>query len=180
MFRIENLPADAIAPDMLANFHHHQVIRQSYVKADGGWKIENICLVREWSAEKRMWITQYLREQIGRGGAVMAAYSGQTLVGFCSVDGYLQGETAKYANMTMLFVDDGFKRQGVGKALFKAICKCAATKGAEKLFVSAVPSVDTVAFYFAQGCVDASEIIPDYVDTEEDRYLEYGLGSGTL
>ena len=45
-----------------------------------------------------------------------------SLVGFCSVDGRLAGKTVKYANLTMLFVDDKWKRKGVGRRLFDKIC----------------------------------------------------------
>lgn len=96
-------------------------------------------------------------------------------VGFCCIDGYLYGKTAKYANLIMLFVDDEWKRKGIGKALFKEICKYAKKNNAKKLFISAIPSVETIAFYFAMGCIDAKEIITDYIDTKNDRYLEYLL-----
>lgn len=87
----------------------------------------------------------------------------------------MRGDSAKYANLTMLFVDDEYKRKGIGKALFNAVCGHTIKMGAEKLFISAVPSVETVAFYFSMGCTDAKEIIPEYIDTEDDRYLEYSL-----
>ena len=69
--------------------------------------------MREWNKDKRIWISEYLRQQIERGGSVVAAYVGDILVVFCCVDGGLEGKTAKYANMTMLFVDDKWKRKGV-------------------------------------------------------------------
>ncbi len=47
--------------------------------------------------------------------------------------------------------------------------------GAEKLFISAVSDVNTIAFYEALGCTDAAEIVLDFVDIEEDRCLEYVL-----
>lgn len=46
---------------------------------------------------------------------------------------------------------------------------------ADKLFISAIPAVETIAFYFSMGCEDTMEMIPEYVDTEQDRYLEYLL-----
>ena len=46
---------------------------------------------------------------------------------------------------------------------------------ADKLFISAIPSFETVSFYLSMGCKDANEIIFEYVDTDEDRYLEYSL-----
>lgn len=175
MFRIERVSANSISSDMLLNFHHYQVIDRKFIKINEEWKIEKTYELREWSLDKRIWITKYLCEQIARGGSVVGAFSGDILIGFCCVDGYLYGEAEKYANLTMLFVDDEFKRKGVGKALFNAICKCALANGAEKLFISAIPSVETVAFYFNMGCIEAKEIITNYIDTENDRYLEFEL-----
>ena len=131
--------------------------------------------LREWNTEKRIWISDYLRQQIERGGSVAAAFAGDILVGFCCVDGYLIGKTAKYANMTMLFVDDQWKRKGVGRKLFRKICISAKRMDADKLFISAIPSIETIAFYFNMGCEDAREIISEYVDTDKDRYLEFAL-----
>lgn len=175
MFRIENLSVDSITSDILLNFHHNQIIRRKYVNINNKWEITDTNELREWHKEKRIWITEYLCQQIQRGGSVIGAFNRDILVGFCCVDGYLYGETAKYANLTMLFVDDEWKRKGIGKALFKEICKYALKNGADKLFISAIPSVETVAFYFNMGCTDAKEIITDYIDTENDRCLEYLL-----
>ena len=47
--------------------------------------------------------------------------------------------------------------------------------GATKLFIPAIPSEATVAFYFAMGCVDAQTIIPQFLDTDKDRLLELTL-----
>ena len=70
------------------------------------------------ASKKKKWISQYLQQQIERGGFVVAAFDEDILIGFCSIDGYLLGKTAKYANMTMLFVDDRYKRKGIEKNCF--------------------------------------------------------------
>lgn len=175
MFRIESIYSDSISSDMLLYFHHCQIINQKYVKINGAWQIADAYELREWNIEKRIWIAKYLREQIERGGSVVGAFFGDELIGFCSVDSYLYVKNEKYANLTMLFVDDEFKRKGIGTALFKTVCKCASDYGADKLFISAIPSVGTIAFYFKMGCTDTKEIITNYIDTENDRYLEYKL-----
>ena len=87
----------------------------------------------------------------------------------------MEGTAEKYANLSMLFVDDDWKRNGIGRSLFTEMCRCAKEMGADKLFISAIPSYETVAFYFNMGCSDAKNIIEDFVDTEEDRYMEYDL-----
>ena len=45
------------------------------------------------------------------------------------------------------------------------------------VFLSAVPAEETVAFYFAMGCGDAEEIVPEFVDTPDDRYLKFSLSN---
>lgn len=175
MKEIIKLAYNDIAPDMLRDFKHEQLILRKYIYTDGLWTEKETHELRQWSAEKRVWITEYLRRQVQRGGSAAAAIADGKLIGFASVDGTLNGETAKYANLTMLFVDDEMKRKGIGTALFREACICAKNLGAEKLFISAIPSVETVAFYGKMGCVDAEEIVPAYIDTENDRYLEYAL-----
>lgn len=177
MVKVVKLAVHDISSNMLADFNHRQQIAQKWTQRNNQWELTEASDLREWSEEKRSWITQYLQEQIARGGSVVAAFDADTLVGFCAVDGYLRGETAKYANVTMLFVDDRWKRKGIGSKLFCEICKQAESMKADKLFISAVPSLETVAIYFHMGCEDAREIIPDYVDTEQDRYLEYRLAT---
>jgi GNAT superfamily N-acetyltransferase len=150
-----------------------------YKKINHQWELTDTSIMRQWNAEKRVWITQYLRQQIERGGAVIAAFEANELIGFGSIDGYLFGNTAKYANLTMLFVDDRWKRNGIGSKIFDEICKHAERMKADKLFISAIPAVETVDFYLHIGCQDANEIVPEYVDTDQDRYLEFLLETST-
>ena len=169
------LTVDSIASDMFTNFRHCQLITRKWKQRNNQWAIVDTSILREWDAEKRVWIPQYLCQQIERGGAVVAAYEAYELIGFCSIDGYLLGNTAKYANLTMLFVDDRWKRKGIGRKLFFEICSHAKRMQANKLFISAIPSIETLDFYFNIGCKDTTEIIPEFVDTEHDRYLEFSL-----
>ena len=175
MVKIIPLTIENIVSELLFDFCHHQVITKTYIHDNNEWKTTDTHILREWSLEKKKWISQYLQQQIERGGFVVAAFDEDILIGFCSIDGCLLGKTAKYANMTMLFVDDRYKRKGIGKKLFFEICSCARLLKADKIFISAIPSVETVNFYFNIGCKDALEIIPEYVDTKQDRYMEFLL-----
>ena len=118
---------------------------EKWINKNNTWELVTTSDLREWNKDKRIWISEYFCQQIGRGGSVVAAYAEDILVGFCCVDGCIAGKTAKYANMTMLFVDDKWKRKGIGKKLFEKICLCAKQMGVEKLFISAIPSSDTIA-----------------------------------
>ena len=118
MVKIITLTIENIVSELLFDFCHHQVITKTYIHDNNEWKTTDTHILREWSLEKKKWISQYLQQQIERGGFVVAAFDEDILIGFCSIDGCLLGKTAKYANMTMLFVDDRYQRKGIGKKLF--------------------------------------------------------------
>ncbi len=171
-FVIKQLHASDIFPGLLDTFAHSQKITKKWIKNREDWVLTDVSILREWSPEKRIWISEYMSQQIKRGGITVGAFYGAQLIGFCCVDGVVSGDSAKYANLTMLFIDDAWKRNGVGKILFWEACRHAVVLGAEKMFISAIPSVETIAFYFKMGCYDAKEIIEEFVDSDDDRYLE--------
>lgn len=167
-------PSD-IYPEMLESFKHKQIISNKWVKTGDHYELAKANEVREWSKDKRVWISQYLCQQMNRGGFAAGAFSHSQMVGFSCLDGILQGILEKYVNLTMFFVDDEWRRKGIGKELFKQMCLCAENMKADKIFISAIPSYETISFYFNMGCSDAQYIIDSFVDTENDRYLEYDL-----
>lgn len=171
----KHLQKTSIHAGLLNEFAHCQEITKKWVKQDEVWTLADAFLLREWSDEKRVWVTEYMCEQIDRGGVVVGAFSDDRIIGFCCVDGVVSGSSAKYANLTMLFVDDYWKRHGIGMTLFRKAQEHARRLGAEKIFISAIPSAETVAFYQKMGCIDAAEIVDVFVEAEDDRYLECGV-----
>ena len=161
-----------LTPAFLQGFGHRQIYHRIWKKADGQWILKDVNITREWDDEKREWIPQFLCEMMVEGGCTFAAYDGDKLTGFITLDGCFCGTKAQYLNLAMFFIDDDYRRQGIGRQLFSKCAERALHMGAEKLFISAVPSEETITFYFAMGCRDAEEIIPEFVDTPEDRYLE--------
>ncbi len=155
-----------------ASFKHDQKWNHQWVKQGDVWVLAQMDGSRSWSPEKRAWISEYLKEQITSGGFTIGAFQGDQMIAFVCVNGKIMDG---YANLTMLFVDDDFKRMGIGTRLFQLAKKEALLNGAKKLFISAIPSKETVSFYFSVGCKDAEKIILDFVDTENDRYLEASL-----
>lgn len=167
-------PSD-MYPEMLESFQHKQIISNKWVRNGDHYELTKAHEIREWSKEKRIWISQYLYQQMNRGGFAAGAFSNNQIVGFSCLDGILQGTSKKYVNLTMLFVDDEWRQKGIGKKLFQLMCTCAGNMQADKIFISAIPSYDTIRFYFNRGCSDAQYIIDSFIDTQEDRYLEYDL-----
>ncbi|MBQ8187583.1 MAG: GNAT family N-acetyltransferase [Clostridia bacterium] len=157
--------------DLLLHFRHCKAIRKQWIRSGKDWILTEKTDVRQWSDEKKHWIPSYLKAQLERNGSVTGAYDGAVLVGFSAVDGELY---EGYANLTMLFVDDEKQGLGIGRLLFRAACEAAAGLGADRLYISAIPSVETVAFYQAVGCRDV-EVLEPFVDTEFDRPMAIDL-----
>ena len=169
---IRSLSLVDLKSTLLADFRHEQHWSQQWVSTPDGWLLQSVSGTRSWDADKRRWLPDYLAEHLTRDGKVFGAFSADRLVGFAAVDGNI---IDGYAPLTMLFVEDDCKRQGIGGALFMQAAAAAKELGATKLFIPDIPSEATVAFYFAMGCVDAQTIIPQFLDTDKDRLLELTL-----
>ena len=88
MIKIKDLTINDITPEMLLNFNYHQVIKEKWAKKNKAWVLTTTSGLREWTYEKRIWISDYLRQQIERGDSVEGAFAEDVLVGFCCVDGF--------------------------------------------------------------------------------------------
>ncbi len=169
---IRPLSSSDLSPELLTDFHHEQNWTQQWVNTDAGWQLQSLAGSRCWDSEKRRWMVSYLQEHLDRHGRLFGAFDGHRMIGFSAVDG---GLAEGYAALTLLFVDDRYKRQGLGRLLFCHAAEAAKVLGARKLFISSIPSQETVAFYFSMGCTDANRTIPAFMDSDKDRWLELSL-----
>lgn len=111
------------------------------------------------------WHLRRFQEALDNGGKAFGCYHGDTLAGYATVHGQVFGQQ-KYVLLDQMFVSRDHRGTGIGKALFTLCAEQARRIGAEKLYLCAASSEDTVAFYHALGCVPAIE--PDPKLTEED------------
>lgn len=115
-----------------------------------------------------------LENTIRSGGVVLGAFFKERLVGFCSVNNDIFGEKYKYALLDQLFISNELRNKGIGKKLFFMAAKMAKNKGAEKFYICAGSSEETIAFYFAIGCEETKEIDQDLYQTDtRDYQLEF-------
>lgn len=172
---IKTITADEIMPDMLLGFNHFHKVLYKWIKDESGWALKESPETKQWSDEKKRWITEYFCQHIRRGGCVTGAFENDILIGFALIDGTIRGELYKYVNLSMLFVVDEHKGKRIGTRLFNAACEAARSLEAERLFISASTPMQTIAFYKKMGCTDACEIIPEFIDTPNDWLLEFKL-----
>ena len=120
-----------------------------------------------------------LKSIINSGGVAFGAFNESgSLVGFATINHDFFGETARYLLLDSMFVSRPYRGTGLGKELFKHCANQAYEWGADKLYLCAGSSEDTIAFYKALGCVNAEEINKVLYDEDHrDIQLEYDLAA---
>lgn len=85
---------------------------------------------------------------LDRGGTLVGAFDGDTLVGFAIYRPHLEESVA---NLSVLHVSRSYRRRGIGSLLAGEVARLARSHGARRLYVSATPSGPTVEFYRSHG-----------------------------
>lgn len=118
-----------------------------------------------------------LEETIINGGCAIAVFDNQEkCVGFITLNKGIFGHRWKYVLLDQLFISRNYRNQGIGRALFELVVLQAKKWFADKVYVCAGSSEDTIAFYKALGFVEAKEIDPSLLeDDPRDIHLEYQL-----
>lgn len=59
-FVIKQLHTSDIFPGLLDTFTHSQKITKKWIKNRESWVLTDASILREWSSEKRIWISEYM------------------------------------------------------------------------------------------------------------------------
>ena len=166
-------------PGLFAHFDRYKESQRNWYKEDGQWVLTDELFIEDWSDEKKIQVIDGLKVCIENGGCALGVYHQDKLIGFASVHAERFGTTNQYAELNKMHISNGFRGQGIGKRLFREICEKARQAGVKKLYISASPAEDSMAFYRKLGCADACEINQELQDKEPfDYQLEYDLHSG--
>lgn len=110
---------------------------------------------------------------IGAGGVALGAFDGARLVGMGIVLPHLRPGIAQ---LTFLYVSDGFRDRGIGRRLSDELDAIARAAGDTTVVVSATPSIHTVDFYRRRGYAPTASPLPELVELEpDDVHLEKRL-----
>lgn len=170
---IRNIDILELDTKIFAPFNRYQEVFQKWVREDTEWVLKNVTEVRDWSDEKKEGLTNWFRRCLNQGDVLLGAFENNELIGFALIGSKLCGSSSMYVNLSMLFVTSGKRSLGIGLQLFNAGCDTASMLGADKLFISAYAAKDTVDFYKKIGCINAIEVISEFIESPEDYYLEY-------
>jgi predicted N-acetyltransferase YhbS len=152
--------------------HHHtyelregQLVRTPNYFEIPGWRPD--------AAEK---VTPVLLDCFDRGGTFLGVFDAEALVGMGVLESARVGRAGDQMQLAYLYVSRAYRGRGVGIQLFEAAVSCAREEGANALYVSATPTVNTVDFYLNRGCVLAPEPDPRLLAAEpDDIHLLYLL-----
>lgn len=107
-----------------------------------------------------------------RGGSFYGCFDGDRLIGMAALDTQWLGPDRDLLQLEMLHVSHGYRKQGVGTALFEQARVVARDRGAKGLYISATPSENTIHFYQRFGAVLTPEPDPELFALEpEDIHL---------
>jgi len=175
------MTVDDLHTHMLDAFVRHQEITREYRKRrlGRGYRVAKLRRPRieDATAEgnahiiKDLFIgTVYQRQYYPGEPQVYAAFRGDQVVGYASWDRYW-GKEREYAVLGRLFVSHDCRRMGLGRQLLGLCAGAARAEGAQKLYISTEPAVETQEFYKSMGCAVAQKLYGPKRDVPRELIL---------
>ncbi len=163
------ISAEELTPALFSGFQRRQEVRQVWRKEDGIWVIrEAPRFIENWGEQQHTFICWCLKETLAGGGMVAGCFAEGRLKGIISVNAEAFGSRKQYLEIPFLQVSQEMRGQGIGRRLLDLAKAFAKEKGAQKLYISSSPAVETQAFYKAMGCVEAEEYSAEHAERNPD------------
>lgn len=170
------LQAEEITRELFKGFERYQEVKRCWRKENGQWLLKDIPFIENWGEEDYAVLVECLQGTIKDGGVVLAAFEGDTLAGFASIEGEIFGGDHRYIQLSSLHTSYPKRGRGIGKVLLALAAQAARSLGAKKLYISTHSSEESQGFYRGQGCIEAKEYCSRLVEKEPcDCQLELVL-----
>lgn len=168
--------------DRISEIDPSQWIEKAWRDVDGHLELVSINYMENDWPDGYETYRDKLKSTIISGGVAFGAFNENgSLVGFATINHDFFGEISRYLLLDSMFVSRPYRGTGLGKKLFKHCANKAYEWGADKLYMCAGSSEDTIAFYKSIGCVNAEEINQILFDQDHrDIQLEYDLRSSVV
>lgn len=113
---------------------------------------------------------------LANGGWVYGAFEHGKLVGVASLENRFRGDLHRYCKMDILFVNRESRRLGIASNLMRMCLEAALEIGADRIYISAPESKNTVDFFMKRGARPVSELDAELFRLEpEDIHLEISI-----
>lgn len=170
------LTKDNFHENDLDNFKRRQVVTSCWRKEGEKYVLKPICYTEDWSINQCRKLSKRILDNLALGAAAIGAFCNNEIVGFAFIEANRFGTEKQYINLSELNVSEPFRRQGIGRNLFKLACDAARELGARKLYISAHSAKESISAYISYGCTHAKEINKELAEKEPcDLQLEYSL-----
>jgi len=117
-----------------------------------------------------------LRDCFDRGGIFRGAFERDVLLGVSVVDTKVISSAPDHLQLFYLYVSRPARVHGVGRKLLAEAAEAARSIGASALYISAVPTENTVHFYLRRGAALLTEPDPALFAAEpDDIHLTYPI-----
>ena len=174
--KIERINRDNFKKTSLDDFVLNQRVTRCWRKVNGNYELLPVSYTEKWNLNDKRAIAQMIINSVENGAVAFAARKGLNVVGFALLEPELFGSKNQYKDLSEFYASEPFRRLGIGKKLFEAVCNEAKTSNAKKLYISAHSAEESIAAYKKYGCVLAKE--PDVKHMEKEPFdlqLEYDL-----
>jgi ribosomal protein S18 acetylase RimI-like enzyme len=113
-----------------------------------------------------------IRHCISSGGSAFGAFAGSGLVGLAALDPSGLGGDASVMQLEPLHVSVGYRNRGIGETLVSLVADAARNLGATSIYISIIPTRNSVDAYLRMGARLASPPDPVLLAMEpEDIHL---------
>jgi predicted N-acetyltransferase YhbS len=163
--------------DRVEEVDRTEVIGHIYYLREGKLELEDEHWeARGWPPDEIGSIKERLRECMDRGGMGWGAFDDDALVGIAALDGKWIGSAGKTLQMYFLHVSQCYREMGIGTHLSGLVMERAREMGAERMYISGLPSLNTISFYQGLGFDLAIEVDPELYEQEpEDIHMTLDL-----
>ncbi|SFC23366.1 Ribosomal protein S18 acetylase RimI [Alkalibacterium subtropicum] len=173
-YEYKKLNTSDLSLDLFSHFDRFQEVTRCWRFEKDKWLLKDIAFKEQWDKKDYESLTEDLKGTLAASGVVIGVFKEGKLVGFSSVENERLGSKHQYLQLSSLHISYGYRHKGLGKKLFDLSSREAKKMGAEKLYISAHSSEETIAFYKNVGCKEAEEYSEKLVADEPfDCQLEY-------
>ena len=163
----------------LKEIDRSEIIEKIYYFRDGQLVLED-----EFHDVKYDWWVKKVNEKMipswkkgyDNGVRFFGAFDGSKIVGIGGLGSEFFGKNNDQLNVWGLFVHIDYRKRGIATQLMELIKNKARERGARKLYISSVPSENTVNFYLGIGCKVTDDVDKELFELEpEDIHMELEL-----
>ena len=125
-----------------------------------------------WDEGQYAEMIERFRYELEHGGIAFGAFDQERLVGFGVLGHQFRGSEKNQLQVDLMYVSQGYRRQGIGSRIMGELSTVAREKGAAYLYISSTETESAVQFYLNCGGAVTDEVDQELFKKEpEDIHM---------